>query len=258
MRGVLLGTVAIASVGCLHGQREIRVEVDGSGRIEDTVKLVGEFAEMLKGFEEMEEGTPEEKLEGKREKARAEAAKMGPGVSLVSYDVAEDGTETTVYAFEDVSKIRITDSPAPPGADEAEGGEGPPTDSFSFRLERNGDETTLVLVNSAEPEAGDAAPSEPPSAEEKEQMVNMFKGMFDGARIRTLLTVGGEILETNSPHREGSSITLLEVDFDSLMADPESLEAMATSRERPGRATLSKIEGITMLDEPELTVRFRK
>jgi hypothetical protein len=259
IRAVLLGVAAMVAVGCIQGERHIRVEADGSGRVEDTVKPVGEFAEMMQGFEAMdEESTPEEKLAEKEEKARAAAAKMGPGVSLVSYEVAEDGTEKTVYAFEDISKIKITDTPTPPGADEAEGEEGAQTDAFSFRLERGGDETTLVVVNAAEPEASAAEPKEPPSAEEKEQMVGMFKGMFGGARVTTLLSVGGEILETSSPHRDGSTVTLLDIDFDTLMSNPESLEAIATSPERPTRATMSEIEGITVFSDPELTVRFRK
>lgn len=259
MRTVLLGVAAIAAVGCIEGQREIKVEADGSGRIEDTVKAVGEFAEMMKGFAEMDEdATPEDKRAAKEEKAREAGNRMGPGVTLVSFEEAEDGTEKTVFAFEDVTQISISETPNPPGAQESGGDEGAAEDAFTFRLEREGDETTLVLVNPADPEPAGAAPSAPPSAEEKQQMIGMFKGMFEGARIRTLLTVGGEILETNSPHQDGSSVTLLEVDFDTLLADPASVEAMATSSDRPSRTTLAQIQGVKVVEQPELTIRFRK
>lgn len=260
IRAVLIGAAAVAAVGCIQGEREIRVEADGSGRIEDSVKLVGEFAEMMQGFEEMDgEKTEEQKLAEKEEQARAAGAKMGPGVSLVSFEVGEDGSQKTVYAFEDISKLSIADTPTPPGADEEEGeGEDGDDEVYTFRFEAGGEASTLVLVAPASDGGGGEAPAEAPSEEEKQQMVGMFKGMFEGARIRTTLTVGGEILETNTPHREGSTITVLEVDFEKLLADQESVEAMATSPDRPDRAMLAGVTGVTLFSEPELTVRFKK
>jgi len=258
IRAVLIGAFAVAAVGCIQGERQIRVEADGSGSITDSVKLVGEFAEMMQGFEDMdEEKTPEQKLEEKKEKARAAAAKMGPGVSLVSFEVGDDGSQETVYAFEDISKLRITDAPTPPGGEEQES-EGEDDEAYSFQFEAGDGASTLVLVAPPPKSGGGEGPAEAPSEEEKQQMVGMFKGMFEGARIRTTLTVGGEILETNTPHRDGSTITLLEVDFEKLLADEKSVEAMATSQDRPDRAMLAGVTGVTLFAEPELTVRFKK
>lgn len=260
MRAALLAVAAFATAGCLQGERVIHVQPDGSGRIEDSVKLTGEFAEMLAAFEDAEgEKTPEEKLAEKKEKARKAGEKMGPGVSLVSFEVAEDGTEKTVYAFEDITKLSIADSAMPPGDDEEEeGGGGPPTEAMTFRLERDGGVTTLVVVHPVEEGADAAAAGEAPSDAEKEQAVGMFRGMFEGARVRTVLRVGGEILDTDSPHRDGSTITLLEIDFDELLADQASVETMAMSQDRPSRETLSQVEGITISEAPEITVRFRE
>jgi hypothetical protein len=224
------------------------------------VKVVGEFAEMMAAFDDAEgEKTAEQKLAEKKEQAQKAGEKMGPGVTLVSYEVGDDGTEKTVYAFEDISKLEIADTPMPSSDDEEGGGPPAPTAGYTFRHETSGGATTLVVVNSEEPEpeGGGAAAGEEPSAEEKTQMIGMFKGMFEGARIRTFLSVGGEIVETDSPHRAGSEITLLEIDFAELLADDASVEAMATSDDRPDRATLSKIKGITIFAEPELTVRFK-
>lgn len=260
MRAGLLVVAAVATAGCLQGERVIHVAADGSGRIEDSVKLTGDFAEMIAAFEDSEGvKTPEEKLAEKKEKALKAGEKMGPGVSLVSFDVAEDGTEKTVYAFEDITQLSLADTAMPPGDDEEGGGE-PPTEALKFRLERDGDVTTLVVVNPAEDGDGGGAAGggEEPSEAEKKQAIGMFRGMFEGARVRTALTVGGEILETNSPHRDGSTITLLEIDFDELLADDASVETMAMSQDRPSRETLSQVKGITISTEPELTVRFRE
>jgi len=262
-RAAIAVAAGFALAGCLQGERVIHVEADGSGRIEDTVKLVGPFAEMLSGFgDDGGDSTPEQKLAEKKEKASAAAAKMGEGVKLVSFEEKEDGTEKSVYAFDDVTKLSISDTPSPSaaGGNEEEGG-GPAEksdDNMSFRLERNGDETTLTVVSAPESKSEDAGDRPAPSAEEKAQMVGMFKNMFQGAHVRSVLEVGGEIVETNSPHRDGSTITLLEIDFDDLMADPDSLEALATSQDRPSRDDLAKIKGITVSSEPELVVRFHK
>ena len=61
-------------------------------------------------------------------------------------------------------------------------------------------------------------------------MAEQMKKIFQGMKIALSVTVDGKILETNAAYRDGSKITLMEVDFGKLMEMPEQLAKFSQSK----------------------------
>ena len=60
----------------------------------------------------------------------------------------------------------------------------------------------------------------------------MAQKMFKDMKIRVVITVQGAITETNATHREGNEVTLMEMDFNALLANPEKFQKLASANSR--------------------------
>ena len=68
------------------------------------------------------------------------------------------------------------------------------------------------------------------------QAMAMMKMMMRGLFVDVALTVNGHIIKSNAPYVDGSRVTLLQLDFDKLLADDAALlklQARRTSRAWP-------------------------
>lgn len=274
--------VLLATTGCISSTTLIRLNADGSGTIEQTILLsaamVEQLTQMMTGMAEAFGGEDQkaEKMELFQEsELRNKATELGEGVTFVSHEpIKTEKAEgaRVVYAFEDVTKLRISQKPSPPGPAGAGGMPGATPDEdrndLRFRFERAANGHSILTVVGPEPEVtpeaeeattepGPETPGEKPGPEQLAQM----RKMFEGLKIAIAVEVAGKLVRTTSPYVDGNRVTLLEMDFAQLLEDPEKLELLAGTG--PGvdsiqeaKGLLKDVPGIKVILDPETTIEF--
>jgi hypothetical protein len=71
--------------------------------------------------------------------------------------------------------------------------------------------------------------------------------------------VNGQLVKASSPHAQGSSLTLLEMDFDQITADDANFKKFTKAGGEPGQMDpklLQGVKGIKVSPEHEITMEF--
>jgi hypothetical protein len=273
-----IALVLICLVGCIQVSTTIKVRPDGSGTIEETL-LISKAA-----MRQIEEATKEmtAQMGGQpgggqvsggfdvldENELRNSASKMGQGVTYVSSKkIATRDAEgyRATFAFSDINKVRLDTSPSdktpsPTGMAGEEGGE----DAVAtFRFTQGPPAVLVVMLpeeltsdNLQPPELPDTLPADDP---QMATMANEMKEMFKDMKVNIALEVEGDIIRTNATHREGSKITLMEVDFGKLMENEEALKKINQLEPRnadEARKLLKDVPGLKVEFNPELRVEF--
>jgi hypothetical protein len=246
---LMLVPAVMLAAGCMQGQRTIKVNADGSGTIVDTVKMGEQARSMKAAMEQMDQSSAGDKKAKADEKMKAHAAGMGEGVAFVSTETAKDGTEKTVWSFKDISKLKLDPTPYM-GEDKSSGNDEP----LTFRFARNGANSVLTVVFPKDKKPASSEPRPAPKPEEEAQAIAMMKGMMAGLKMTSQLEVNGKVVKTNSPYAAGSTITLMEIDFDQI--DEAGLKKLQLSgKDQPPASVLKGIKGLKF-NEGEVAVEF--
>jgi hypothetical protein len=87
------------------------------------------------------------------------------------------------------------------------------------------------------------------------QALGMMKMMMKGLFVDVSMNVGGKVIKTNAPHVDGSRVTLLQIDFDKLLADEAALQKLQAASDLK---SLASVPGLKISSEPKLTVEFAR
>jgi hypothetical protein len=259
LRFAAVAAAALASGACFQMTTVLRVNGDGSGTITHRMVYSTQALNQLRQFAALagRGGSSAAAFDPLSEQqARDMAAAIGPGVSyLSSAPVTEangQGRET-IYAFADVSTLRISTQPATPGGL----GIGPPqapgsseSITFSMTHEPGGDAVLHIFV--PEPNFLDALGS--PAAA---QQIGMVKTMLAGAKMLLMAEPAGTVVRTSSPYVDGSRVTLLEVDLDEVLKDETllpRLQAATTADE--AKAIVQHASGLKINFDRDITIEF--
>jgi hypothetical protein len=79
-----------------------------------------------------------------------------------------------------------------------------------------------------------------------------MKGLY----IDISLNAGGRIIKTNAPHVDGTRVTLLQVDFDKLLADESALQKLQQAGSE--LKNLAGIPGLKVVTDPKVAIEFAK
>jgi hypothetical protein len=82
-------------------------------------------------------------------------------------------------------------------------------------------------------------------------MKMMMKGMF----IDVSLNVNGRILKSNAPYVEGSRVTLMQIDFDKVLADEAALRKLLGASDAK---SLQGVPGLKVVSEPTVSIEFSR
>ncbi len=234
--------------GCIQSDTVIRVRPDGSGVIEETVKLSNALVESLqnisKGFSE---ANPDADAKEKdKEKAKAEVqspvetmmkdarsreTQYGPDVKFVSASPVKTDTMTgykAVYAFKDINTLRINQNPESKTGMPADGSGKPKKkeEIILFKLVKGPASTLTVTMpenaKDTKPAEGDQQkkPANDPGAAE------MMKVMFKDMSISIAILVEGRIIRTNATYQDGSRVTLVDMDFGKIFENEKTFEKL--------------------------------
>jgi hypothetical protein len=254
---ILCLLVSLLTQGCLQSDATLHVKGDGSGTMEMSL-LVNESMAAMMSAGAAQEG--EEARIMSDAELIARGAQLGDGVRFVSSQkIVQPGYEgvKALYEFDDIRKVRMQMSPSEDPSQTA-GGSEPITFDFSkandgvahLSIHIPSDSTTAAPLSATQDSAST------PSPEEIEQMSAIFAGL----RISAKLLTEGPIVKTNSPYQEGSTVTLLEMDFDQLLADIDKLTEVIAMGQPKDLAELTQrlrgIPGIKINPTETVTIDF--
>lgn len=197
-------------------------------------------------------------------------ARMGSGVRYVSHEMIDNDAHAgyvAVYAFDNINTVAVDQNPtaampAMPGT-EGETDEDRELVAFSFIP---GNPAQLIIrpprdAGKDEPAAEQAETEQTPEAEGEaaagmEQMREIFRDM----RMTVQIAVDGDIKKTNASYVEGSTITMIDVNFNALLDDPEllkQLEKMGDVDPAAAMEMMKKIPGLRVETAEEISVTFK-
>jgi hypothetical protein len=266
---VVVGLAALTS-GCITALTSIKLRPDGSGTIDQTLSMnaaaASQFAAMAKGLSDAAaDGTaaPAAEPDFFSEKEMKEAAtKYGEGVTFVSstpIKTADRVGRVATYQFADITKLKIDQKPQTgdmPGAS-ASGG----ADDVLFRftkLPAGTSQLTVVFPEAKFDEARKEAAAQKKEGAADPAQIEMMKKLLDGLKVGIDVSVLGTIVKTNSPYVQGSTVTLLEMDFAQLLSNEQLMSEFG----EPGsleeaKALLKNVKGFKINLDREVAIEFK-
>jgi hypothetical protein len=228
---VVLLALSLALMGCFQSIILLRVNKDGSGTIEETVVISDDFMELMRSFGGDE---PEQQTEDliDEEQLTEKATSMGEGVRFVSAEEVRTDRGAgykAIYSFSDINDVRINQnpgenvSPLPAGGEQEE-----PVEEW-LRFEFTGDGTAtleIVYPMDVEAEQEEESTQGEVDVESNPEMLEMMRELYQDMHIRIAVEVGGRIVETNADYVDGSTVTLMDIDFAKILEDEEKFKEL--------------------------------
>lgn len=253
---------ALVLPGCLQSETTIHLNKDGSGTLMEQTTLGAQMMAMMAQMSAIsgDDAKNKDPLAEmfSEEKAKARATKLGEGVTFEKSEPVTVGGNKgarVTYKFKDISKLKISPGDGMKAMSPA-GGDAPAADKekpIVFALV--GDTLTITLPEQDKPQADKDAPK----AEENPQMEMMMKQMLGDMKMSFNVVIDSGIAESDATHRDGNTITLMNVEMGKLLENPETLKKLnAAGHDNPAAAmeALKGIEGVKMEVKPKITVKL--
>jgi len=255
LRAWLAVAAAMVSSGCFQMTTVLKVAADGSGTIEHRMLYSPAALVQLRQFSALAGGgqTFDPLSE---QQAREMTASIGPGVTYVSSEPISTPAgqgRASIYAFTDVSQLRISTQPAAPaGLKIKTGGFSTESESVTFAMTRNPAGSAVLQINVPEPNFLDALASPNVTAQ-----IGMVKTMLAGAHVLLAAEPAGTLVRTSSPYVDGARVTLLEVDLDQVLQDATLLPRLQAARTpEEANAIVKSAAGLKINLERAITIEF--
>jgi hypothetical protein len=281
LRLLVIAAALLALVGCVQTDIVINLNQDGSGTVTETVMMAKAVTQQMRAtMEQMQQQGSGGEDTGpvelwKEEEIRAQAQGMGEGVKFEKMEKIENDEfegYKAVYSFTDINKLLVNQNPGgnvPKQEGQAEDDAEQKADEFIVFNMQKGSPSTLTIrqpavsnaIESKNTEAQAEKPEQPEmDAAQKEIMMSMMKTMLEGMKISISVEVPGKVVSSNATYRKGSRITLMEMDFDKLIASEEDWKKF--TEEQPDTVEQTKeimknIPGMKVETEKEITVQFK-
>jgi hypothetical protein len=259
-RAALLVCGAIATSACFQMTTVLKVNGDGSGTINHRMVYTKAALAQLKSFAALGGGRGGSADPLSEQQARDMTASIGPGVTYTSSELITtplgQGREA-IYAFTDVSQLRISTQPAAPGgiAIKTQGFSTQPSasESITFTMTHDPGGNAVLHIHVPEPNYLDFFGSPQAAAQ-----IGMIKTMLAGARVLLAAEPSGTLVRTSSPFVDGGRVTLLDIDLDTVLADDTLLPRIQAVAATPAdaKAVLMSAKGLKINLDPEITIEF--
>jgi hypothetical protein len=198
-----------------------------------------------------------------KEKLEQNAKEMGEGVTLTSSEPFEEGGFSgykAIYSFKDINKLKINQNPGdlmPKDAGTSASGEEKEYITFAFKKGA----PAALTINMPDPEAAKDKKKEPAKdAEMDEQTINMMKEIYKDMKITMEVAVQGTITDSNAQYKKAGTITLLNLDFNKILADKTTfntlMKSQANSLEEM-KVLVKKVKGLEVELQKTVNVKFK-
>lgn len=260
IRLVAAVAAAFVSAGCFQMASTITVNADGSGTIAQRLVFTRAAIEQLKQLGTLSGAKGAELDPLSEDQARAEAGKLGSGVTYVSstrIDDAKGQGRETIYSFKDISQLRMNQQPQLPGGTVRSDSLDAMKQAVGFAMSRTENGNALLTISMPEPRLDHALSFGGQANAPSPEQLAMARQMFAGARVNIGIETAGPLVRTSSPYVTGNHVTLLDVDFDQLMTD-SALERLRTVTSADDlRQALKDVPGVTLSLDPQITIEFK-
>lgn len=254
---ILAATIsALFLTSCLQNETTLHLNKDGSGTLVEETTLGAQMMAMMDQMAAMggPGGGKNAPLAGMFSEAKAKdrATKLGEGVTLEKNEAlnkAGNKGGRATYHFVDINKLKIspTDSMknlSPMGEMAASKQKASKPIDFKYA------DGTLCIVM-PRPKPKDDQPAVPaPDAHPRrkdapsEQEIGMMKQMMGDMKIGFKIVIEPGIAETNATHRDGNTITLMDMEMGKLFENPEVIKKLGTIDKQDPAASLDLMKGI--------------
>jgi hypothetical protein len=244
------------SSACFQMTTVLKVNGDGSGTINHQMVYTKAALAQLKQFAAFGGGRGGSADPLSEQQARDMTASIGPGVTYVSSELITTPLgqgRDAIYAFTDVSQLRISTQPATPGGLTVRTqGFSTQSESITFTITHEANGNAVLHIHVPEPNYLDAFAS-PQAAGQ----IGMIKTMLAGARVLLAAEPVGTLVRTGSPYAEGQRVTLLDVDLDQVLKDETLLpRVQAATTPDEAKAIIKGAAGLKINLDPEITIEF--
>ena len=250
-------------VGCFQSTTVIRLKGDGSGTIEQRTLLTDAAMDQLRAFAILGGNSADTVDPTSEAQARSMAQAIGPGVTYVSSTPVRVGMaqgRDAIYAFTDITQLRISEQPKVPGGVNLRAqGVNTDSDPITFALTRRPDGNVLLRIVIPRPAMlpiatpGTNGDVTPPSVEQ----IEMVKAILAGARLTVAIEPEGRLVSSGSPFVDGNRVTLIDVDIDKIAGDPDlARKLQSTKTIEDAKTSLGSVPGLKITLEPEIAIEF--
>ncbi len=266
----LASTLAVLLLpGCFQSEITVHLNKDGSGTIVEETHLGAQMLEMMDQMSAI--GGENAKQDPMKEmfseaKAKTRATGLGDDVTFDKIEmINENGARgaRTTYRFKNINTLRITTDDgmknmSPAGRDAAPAGQKSAPIAFTYAAGK---------LSIRMPDTKPAAAPEAPAAEgagkadmSSPEAQAMMKQMFSDMKMSFKLVIDSGIIESNATHKDGNTITLMEMDMGKLLENPETLKKLGKVDQNDSSAamnTLKNLKGVKMETQKEVTVTVK-
>ena len=264
MKTPLLALVSALAVlvlpGCFQSETTIHLNKDGSGTLVEETKLSGQMLAMM---DQMAAGfggggaakeDPTAKMFSE-DKAKERAASLGEGVTFEKSEaVTANGAKgaRVTYKFKDVNTLKVTTSDGMKNASPMGGMPGAPAAKKGEPIRFQYADGKLVVkmpVDQAAKEAAEGDTEESPADAAEMPDMNSpeaaaMKEMFADMKMSLKLVVEPGIAETDASHKEGNTITLVEMEMGKLMENADEFKKLQKVDQKDPVAAMEALKNI--------------
>jgi hypothetical protein len=259
--------------GCFQVDQVITLAPDGSGTVEETFMISRKITESMSalaggmseqpGADGNDRLLPKEQSFFKDDEIKKRAENYGADVRFVRMErIATTQFEgyKAVYSFSNINMLRLDQrNSGMPGQMVQERESTSKETEFVFTPGKTARLVVKQQKTNISP-GGDTLEPAPSAKESNAEELAMVRQMFDGLRISTTLVIKGKVIDSNATHRNGSTITLVDVDFGKILDKPELLVKMIAVKPNDQAAAMEIIKnlpGMKIDMNDELRVSFR-
>jgi hypothetical protein len=288
--------MAVLLSGCIQDTIVINVKPDGTGTIEETSLLSNSMFDLMESIAGSvsgigkEEGT-EGKKDGTKGSSKEEAKQTRDDVIAKMVKDAETRTQTfgatvkfisakpvrtetasgynAVYSFQDISQVRVNQNPGAKMDEQKAAKSDSPREEFVLFKFTKGSPAKLVVTLPAQEETAGGKSSAPDSGkagegksnkESSAQAPEMMRNLFQDMKVKISLQFEGTIVKTNATYRDGSTVTLIEMDIGKIINNATLFKQMlAVNPQSIGetKALFKNVEGLKFETNNPVTIEFR-
>ncbi|MGZ6224969.1 MAG: hypothetical protein ACXWMH_05630 [Syntrophales bacterium] len=290
----ILMTVVLS--GCIQDTIVVHVKPNGSGTIDETSLLSNSMFDVMEsvagsmtgpskeggmqdnkdatkgGSQEEAKQTRDDVIARMVKVAEKRADSFGAKVKFISAKPVKTDTGSgynAVYAFQDINEVRISQNPGTSMDGEKTQRSDSPRDEYILFKFIEGLSSKLIVTLPAQRETASDKSSVQDSGkavqgrlnkETSAQAPEMMKNFFPDLKIKISLQFEGTIINTNATYRDGSTVTLIEMDIGKIISNGELFKQMlAINVQSVGetKALYKNIEGLKFETNNPVTVEFR-
>jgi len=283
--------------GCIQDDIVIHIKTDGSGTIEETSLLSNGMIDIMESLaggmtgsggqksdqdnKEAAKGDPKKEEKKIREEITAKLVKdaenraetFGAKVKFISAKPIKTDTGsgyTAVYAFQDINLVKVNQNPTDKvDMERAEKSDSSAKEeSLLFKFTKGSPSRLVVTFPAQKDRAGDKSSTQDSSKagddiskkESDTRSTEMTKKLFQDMKLKVSLQFEGTIVNTNATFRNGSTITIMEMDFGMIINNATLLKQLSAVKPQSieeTKALFKNVEGLKFETNNPVTVEFK-